>query len=514
MTEAPQLSQIQLDSQSLVGWANDSAKTPLELEVVVTAEGVSTTVELKCAELLRFLPERRIVCAAMLDGKPVVVKWFIGPGAERYQQRELRGALLLRNAEICTPQITALWRARGDEQFEVFALVFEQLVDAQPLTDELLQSSPHWSAQLWQLLADLHGAALTHADLHFGNLLCCEQQLWLIDGDAVTSSATGAPGVSASVQQFAGLAAQFCASASFAELRMHWQSYCAARQWSEVVSPALIERRYRAARRQRIRHYQAKTQRTCSAFAQRRSILGSALLDRDWLRTFSSGEVAGEVAGEATDEAVVGRELLSWLDSLPQLMLEAPASGALKRGNTATVVAANFCGRSLIVKRYNNKSLWHRLRRWIRGDRGLNSWVYAHTLSFVGIPAFRAVALLQTRFAGPTYLVMDALPGAELQPQVLSDRSTADEFERVSQQLVSLLEALAAEGLVHNDTKASNFLWDASTGNIALIDLDAMRMPASRRAARNGHERDRQRLLRNFAATPELQRRFRSLLGL
>jgi hypothetical protein len=83
----------------------------------------------------------------------------------------------------------------------------------------------------------------------------------------------------------------------------------------------------------------------------------------------------------------------------------------------------------------------------------------------------------------------------------------------VSQELLLLFNQLAAEGLVHGDTKASNFLWHAESARLSVIDLDSMRMPSSRRASNNGHVRDRRRLLRNFATTPDLQRRLESLFG-
>ena len=72
----------------------------------------------------------------------------------------------------------------------------------------------------------------------------------------------------------------------------------------------------------------------------------------------------------------------------------------------------------------------------------------------------------------------------------------------------------SSKKLKHNDTKASNFLWDSIDDSLTVIDLDAMQMPKSRRDQLSGQRRDRRRLLRNFAATPELQRRFRGALGL
>jgi len=468
---------------------------------------------LQLTERLRVLPQRRLVCVGRLESQdqPVVVKWFFGANAERYAEREQKGVAAIRRAAVPAPALLASWRvAATGETVGACALVFTCLADASELSDELLEQNPGLWVGLWNMLAQLNRAGVVHNDLHFSNLLYVPDpsseapELWLIDGDAVTQLRDGPCSESTSVQAFARLAAQARQTMSSDELQTHWGEYCRARNWSaQRIGRSTLQSIYAKARRARIMHFQAKTRRTCSAFALRRTLLGQALVDRGWL---------DDSQHRPRPESV--RELLSWLDALPDLFArEARSTGSqsvefLKVGNTATVIRASWQGRELVIKRYNNKSWWHRLRRLMRVNRGLNSWVYAHTLRFVGIPTASAVALLRTRLGGPTYLVMEAHAGVEL------DAALLDGNEDLCQRLVALLERLGVEGLVHNDTKASNFLWDAAGQELAVIDLDAMCMPARISAQLSGQKRDRRRLLRNFAATPELQRRFRGSLGL
>jgi|GEM_PF-1090236 len=492
---------------------------------------VSKGVSLRCVETLRVLPGRRVVCRGWLGDTPVVIKWFLGAGARRYQNRELEGCQTLAESGVPTPTLlrafhfVSLAGASANEDHSGCALVFEYLTGAQDLTDQHLAASPELFNELWRLLARMNATGVVHQDLHLGNLMCAGESLWMIDGDAVARPQQTPLGVRDSASVFVRLAAQIRNSLPFEALTAHWLAYCTARQdearqqqghefESGAVAPKSLLRQYRRARRDRVLRFQAKTQRNCSAFARRRTLLGDALLDRAWLQAFAAQDKAQDTA---LDEAQIGRQMLSWLDDLPQLMVgrDNEAGETLKRGNTATVVAASFHGEPLIVKRYNNKSIWHRLRRMLRRDRGLNSWIFAHTLAFTGIAGSEAVALLRTRLAGPTYLVMRLAKGAELVPEQLESTVSApssESFERFSKKLLGLLDQLAAEGLVHGDTKASNFLWDAQSGDLTLIDLDSMRMPQWRRAMRLGHERDCRRLLRNFAVTPELQRRLGSLM--
>ena len=520
---------LSADLGELLEWAQHSiGEFSLELRPLDTAQ---QPVALRCSEVLRMLPGRRVVCKAHLGEQPLVVKLFLGQGAQRYQQRELAGCDILLKAGIPTPQIVArLSPEEGTNGVEgnplVCGIVFGFLTDSQPLDDEQLNTQPELFDELWGLLAQMNEAGVTHRDLHFGNLMRRGDRLWLIDGDAVSQKSPSALGPSDSALAFVKLAAQAQSSLPVESLLSHWASYCGRRRFPSNAFPqALLVRNYRRVRRARVLHFQAKTQRNCSAFSSRRTVLGQALLDRSFLQecalashsesTNTQSETHSEAHNEAQSEAQIGRELLGWLDALPGSMDEeiAPLSLKLKTGNTATVVTASFRGHSLVVKRYNNKSLAHRIRRFLRPDRGLNSWIYAHTLAFTGIRTAQPVALLKTRFAGPSYLVMKAAPGVELSVAQFQDSAMEQRFEPVGQKLMLLFNQLAAEGLVHGDTKASNFLWDAKSEELSVIDLDSMRMPSSRRALNNGHARDRRRLLRNFATTPDLQRRLESLFA-
>ena len=511
----------------------EGAVEPLLLPVSSLDADSPAELELRLTDQLRVLPGRRLVCGGFLATQPVVVKWFFGNDAARYADRERQGVAAMQGAGMPTPALLANLRVvmpadrgrSGAAALTASALIFERLPDVQPVNDALLLQRPGLWPLLWELLAQLHSGGVTHTDLHFGNLLYTppgsgrpveaaagREQLWLIDGDGVRQVTNQPLSLATSVQAFAELAAQAQRNITADGLREHWANYCGARGWP-VDQPglSLLTRRYRTARRARVTHFQAKTKRTCTDFAKRRTILGTALVDLNWLGGLAPPVVAAaptaDLPADFVAEADSLRELLVWLDTLPTLMSE-QATEPLKAGNTATVVRLNWRDTPLVVKRYNNKSLGHRLRRLLRPNRGLNSWVFAHSLRFVGIPTARAVALLRTRLGGPTYLVMEASAGVELNAAHLETN------EPLCQRLVAMLDDLAAEGLVHNDTKASNFLWDKNADALTLIDLDAMRMPASQKAQLSGQKRDRRRLLRNFAATPELQRRFRSALGL
>jgi hypothetical protein len=154
-----------------------------------------------------------------------------------------------------------------------------------------------------------------------------------------------------------------------------------------------------------------------------------------------------------------------------------------------------------VVKRYNVKSFWHGVRRALKPrSRFRLAWCNGQRLHFLDIPTARPMALLEHRI-GPlrrvAYLVMEDRGGEDLNGLAAAGGMQDVHVDAV----VRIFRSLAAAGLCHGDTKASNFL--VTPEGVALIDLDAM----TERPAGLGE--DVRRFLDNWNAQPALQRRFR-----
>ena len=447
-----------------------SALQPLQLR---SASG--TLMGLQPEALLRVLPGRRLVFRARQDttGRRIVLKWLVGTKATRDAQREFRGSALLRSADLQTPTLLARWRVSGTDGHTAEVLAFAFIEGAAPLAGDgkpAETSVPVPWERLVQDLARLHASGAEHGDLHFGNLLRdAAGDIWWIDGARVR--ARRAPWLLPSKRQFARLCSQDRLPVPAAELSVLWQRYCAVRGWAadgDVVQLTAATRRARA------RAYLRKTERSCSAVEKRAHVGGTLLLNRYCLPDLDSQRAFGD-----------------WLENLPEIFRDAPR---LKAGNTATVISTTWRDAELVVKRYNNRSLWHRLRRVLRPDRGLVSWRFGLLLELFDLPTARPWALLRSTAAGPTYLVLQRLKGptvGELPPAQAANYRSAG---------LALLERLAAEGLVHGDLKATNLVSveGQSGSTLTLLDLDAMRLPRTQRRRRSGAARDRARWLRNF----------------
>jgi tRNA A-37 threonylcarbamoyl transferase component Bud32 len=435
---------------------------------LTTPEGGQT---LACEALLRVLPGRRIVARARFAERVVVAKLFVGPRATIEREWEERGHAAFVRADVATPELLM----RGDLAGGGEALLYEYLDDAIPATaSDLPQTMP--------ILARLHSHGVIQNDLHLGNLLRTARGLFLIDGGGVSGMGRDKPlSRRASVRNLALFLAQFDIRAESAFVAA-WHAYAVARGYKTIDADggALIAAVHRA-RAKRVRAYMNKVLRDCTEFHAEKRFDRFVVCDR----------------------ASHGGELMAWLDDID---VRFATGSVVKAGNTATV--AKFCvdGQPLVVKRYNIKSRRHAFGRAWRPTRAQRAWQSAHRLRMLGIATFKPIALVERR-AGPlrksAYLVMRDVGGVDLR-----DRFALKHIAP----LVALFADLARAGLVHGDTKATNFV-DVG-GAIHLLDLDAMRAPYTRWGLRRGAARDVARFIDNWTDSATIRAALTRAFGL
>lgn len=439
------------------------------------SDGAAATgeVRLQCREILRLLPGRRLVARAEVDGRVCVVKLFLGARAARYRDREARGCACLAAAGVPTPRMLGELLGPDDGGVSGCGLLFDYLAAAAPLS---AGDDAGFDAAA-MALARVHQSGCRYRDLHLDNFLRSrEGKVFVVDGDGVRRTASGSPlRRRSSLAELAVLCAQRppLADDRLAEVD---RAYAAGRGWP-VDDPRRLRRLAALTvrqRRARVRRFLKKAQRDCTEFRHLRSWRRWVVAVRDaW---------DGDLAAFAAD---------------PEGALH--DARVLKDGNSATVFRVRLGGRDLVVKRYNLKGAWHALRRALRPTaRFRMAWLNGQRLRFLGIPTARPLALVENR-VGPwrtvAYLAMEDQGDLDLGVEV----ETAGLAEQRLIQVVDLFRSLSAAGLVHGDTKASNFLVTAE--GVVLVDLDAMREGGSA-------DRDRRRFLDNFADAPEVRERF------
>ena len=446
--------------------------------------------QLACNEVVRAIPAKRLVCRGVWQGQAVFIKVYMG--ADKYWQAECRGLQALHAQGIAAP---AVLHAGTADHGKLHVIVLAAIEPALTLAGAWAQAGDEAErSELLRLalttIAAHHAAGLEQDDIHLNNFLLSGGQLYTLDGGGIR-----APGVSAlspgrSRDNLARFFAQFYPRFD-ALIELVVPGYVSQRGWpAGRLTSAMLLPRVRLFRRRRLRHFLKKIFRDCSAF----------ICSKDW-RNF-----------RVCDRALATSGLLQLLGD-PDASLQQADAHVLKQGNTCTLWSVTVDGRQLVVKRYNIKSLVHRISRMLRRTRAAVSWKNAHRLAMYGILGARPVALVERRFGplrGKAWLIMEFVSGDDITRLCKQPRPDQESSSRAVRGVTSLLQQLAQCRISHGDMKGTNFI--QSPQGIAVIDLDAMREHLSDRGFQRRQQRDLQRFMRNWQQCPDIDAQFREAM--
>ncbi len=449
--------------------------------------------ELQVDQVLRTVPRKRLVCAGVWQGRPVVAKVFFAAHRSRnHATREVRGVEALQRAGIRTP--TLVFQA-GLAQDHTPVLGFERLLTARSLSQILSEAHNERERldllkRLIAIIAGQHDAGLKQDDLHLGNFLLERDDLYTIDGDEVDVSRAGSPlPEDVSLRNLGLFFAQFFPQQDVLIPEI-FRAYVEKRGWDanpqkERRLAAEIDRQ----RKIRMRKYLKKIFRESSAF----------VCLKDW----SSFLVC--------DRHLYTPAMIRFLADPDALISQSPL---LKDGNSSTVALITLDGRQLVVKRYNIKNPWHAVKRALRPTRAWVSWKNTHRLALLGINTPRPVLLLERR-RGPlrstSYFVTEYVSGMDVYRLLHKQPEDIQLIMDIANQFGELLRIFADARLSHGDFKATNFL--VANGKLSVIDIDGMRVHQSMQCFRRAFERDCKRLLKNWADLPQVFERFKARLA-
>jgi len=448
--------------------------------------------ELMCSQVLRVLPEKRLVCFGEWNGRPVVAKFFLNPSsAKRHCAREERGLKALIDAGIKAPAL--LFKGMlPPEGTPVLGL--QRIMPAQDLLMVWEQAgSPDQRAGLLDraaaVIADQHEAGLKQDDPHLKNFLWTEDDLFTIDGDAVNTSYMGKPlAIPESLENLGLFFAQLYPRFDGLVPRA-FRLYAEKRTWpvDDDLSARLLKNVF-SRRNSRKRTYLKKIYRECSAF----------VCQRAWNRFM------------VCDRVFYNEAMVRFLADPDHVM---NSGRVLKKGNTATVTMVEVNGQNMVVKRYNIKNAWHAFKRSFRPSRAWISWRNGHRLTSLGIPTPRPIALVEKRlgpFRSTAYFITEYVDGIDAYSLFHSDRAQGINMEKMVPRFVQLFQLLADASISHGDSKATNYLIENK--ELSITDLDAMREHRFKGGFLRAFRRDLVRFMQNWEDLPEVEKMFREEL--
>jgi len=465
----------------------------LEVPFRVLLESDSSSAELVCNKIMRIIPGKRLVCAGEWDEKPIAVKIFLSSGsAKRHCEREIKGINALKNAGIKTP---ALLLQSNLQRSDIPVLVFQRIMPAlNPHEVFAMAETDEKRSELLKriavVIAEQHETGLKQKDLHLGNFLLSDNDIYTIDGDTVDTGQTGTPLPKAiSLNNLGLFLAQL--NPNFDHLfSTAFQAYTAKRSWpsdNSLFNQLLKE--VKLQRKNRSKKYLNKIFRECTSFVRHKSWNSYMVCDRN----FYYGEM---------------KKLITDPDSVID------SSRLLKDGNSATVALAEVNGKLLVIKRYNIKSFGHALKRYPRDTRAWSSWRNVHRLELLGIPTPKPIAFLEKRwgpFRSTSYYISEYIDGTDLYRLITSEKSKEINIEFLSIRFGKMLKALADANMSHGDFKATNFI--VAGEKLYIIDIEGMCEHSCRWSLKRSLKRDCGRFMKNWKDMPEVARAFQNQIN-
>ncbi|MDL2124586.1 MAG: hypothetical protein LWX51_16260 [Deltaproteobacteria bacterium] len=471
------------DSQHL---RNSGRNLEVPFRLFLKSDGSS--VKLICESIARIIPGKRLVCIGKWNDKSVAVKIFLSAkSAGRHCDREIKGVNALKNAGIKTPALLFQGNLLQDG---TPLLVFERIIPAHNPQEAVLKAKTDEKRcellkQITIVIAEQHEAGLKQKDLHLGNFLLANNDIYTIDGDTVDTRQMGTPLPKAKSMKNIGLYfAQF--DPNFDHLfSTAFQAYTAKRSWSPdsgLFNQLLKE--VKSQRKNGKKKYLNKIFRECTSFVCNKSWNSHMVCDRN----FYYGEMKKLIADP--DSAIDANRLL-------------------KDGNSSTVALAKVNNKLLVVKRYNIKNFIHALNRCPRNTRAWSSWRNAHRLEGLGIPTPKPIAFFERRwgpFRSTSYYISEYIDGTDLYDLITSDKSKEISIEILSKRFGEILKSLADACMSHGDFKATNFI--AAGSRLFIIDIEGMREHIFKWSLRRALKRDCARFMKNWTNLPEVARVF------
>ena len=424
---------------------------PFELRIKETSSepGEET---LQCTDLLRAVPGKREIYDAVWNQTPVIAKMFSHKiSARRHLNREVRGLNQLQKRTLNSAAPLFYGRAEDGR----WAVVIRKIVNSTTALKVLTKTTEKHKklqllTQVCRELAKQHSKGVVQKDLHLGNFMQAEDQIYILDPGQMQFF----PHPVSRKKSISQLALLMCClppgDSTSAEALC--EEYFKTRGWDFKPSDKnLLERKMTLHRKRGIRHGLKKCLRTSKRCLRIKAGGFLAVFDRGF--------------SQETDPVDLIRHIDTRMD----------AGQILKNGNTCYVSRITCNGADIVVKRYNHKGMIHSLRHTIKRSRARRGWLHAHHLGMREIPTPQPLAFIERRkgwLIWNSYLVTRFTEGPSLYHFLRDERIAPEQRASTTQQVKNLLDQLAKYRITHGDLKHTNIL--ITKNGPVLTDLDSV----------------------------------------
>ncbi len=432
-----------------------------------------------------------------VSGRAYYLKFYPRGGWRDWLRRLFRGSPAMaefsrlqwmQKAQVPAPRASAVlmgFNINGRRGDAVILHAIEPSVQLdQYLTDLTLRgqpvpNQPAISRQVRQVVHQLGRSGHGHSDLHLGNFLLSNGQVYLLDGYAVRKH-----GLRMSDVMQLGHSVESFATRS--DILRGWQ----------LLGPGSAMPRQNSMSKRLYKRYVDRITSENRYFGR--------LVSGDWAGVFFKHFKFPKRWSNVSKLVLSERD---WQTAWPALLkqIEADTLTVIKRSRSGDVLSGEVIlnGRpiSVIVKRAKRRYWYRYINEIGRGVRARREWRKAWEAIVRNMPTAWPLIFMERRVLGyvvDAMIVYENVPGPTL-ASVDLNAMTAEQRDQLFRRTGKLLRKIESFGFAHFDAKASNWIvqFDEQTGpQPILIDIDGIRF-------RRWRELGVRRLLRSMKTRPE-----------
>ncbi len=442
-------------------------------------------------QVLRILPKKRVTAVGVWHGRPAIIKIFFDKrNALRHRDADVAGMKVCYVSNIPAPALyfegTAL-----DKRLQIVIYEFlqqgESLYSIWEKTADINTLEPLLKNVVIEL-ATQHVLGVLQEDCHLKNFFITDKQIITLDGGQITASDKMVDKPE-SMENLALFLSQLGVGLEVLNDKL-FIHYAKARGWllkkNDITDFQLMIKKYD---KTRWLDYDKKLQRSSSAHLKFKTLTQQGMVERAYLNV----------------------EMKAFLKD-PDSVFSKPDNFLLKNGRSSTVIQAQLDGQAFVIKRYNLKHLWHRVRRSVRVTRALMCWRYAHQLRMFHVATPKPIAYVERAvlgLRGRSYLVTEAVKGVNIGEYCANKTATDETVQAIVPKVIQLLAGFKALKLTHGDLKKTNIIVNKQD-NPMIIDLDGIKEHQTKTGLNQSWKAEKKRFLRNFDNQPTVKALFES----
>ena len=445
--------------------------------------------QIKIIEILRIIPRKRLVAKANWQGTTVIVKIFFAPLRwKRNLSRDISGIILLRKNGLRAPAILHEGELADKKGA---ALVLEFVEDGKTVGEYFKEAESASEQQLWfsktvRAIGVCHRSGLWQSDLHMDNFIQSKNHIYYLDGGGIRVLEDSSSN-DVIYRNIALFLAQFKVE-NDENIGILLKEYCLENQKINNLNKKLIADKVREARILRISNYEKKLFRSTTAHRNIRSISKFVVHARD-IYSSSFESFVGDPNGYIKKECL------------------------MKDGNSTTVAEFNFDGEICVIKRYNLKSLWQKIKYLFKPSRAAKCWRNSLMLRMLGVETPRPFIIMEERLFGllrkKAYFVCEKIEAPNLMEYFEGKQLKHTELAQIIAKFRNLFQIMIDYKISHGDMKASNFIFHNE--KLFVLDLDGMKRHQSNRHFKKAIMKDFNRFMKNWRNN-EYEEEFKSMI--